>query len=77
MTLRDLRRRLKKIAAKQTAYSDQALGILVCEEALAAAGAKTYGVGAILLDPAGTVTAAGIKSSRPIFGAISTPKWSC
>ena len=55
MTLRDLRRRLKKTAAEQTAHSDQALGILVCEEALAAAGAKTYGVGAILLDPAGTV----------------------
>ena len=55
LTLRDLRRRLKKTAAEQTAHSDQALGILVCEEALAAAGAKTYGVRAILLDPAGTV----------------------
>ena len=55
MTLRDLTRRLKKIAAEQPAHSDQALGILVCGEALAAAGAKTYGVGAILLDPAGTV----------------------
>ena len=55
MTLRDLTRRLKKAAAEQTAHRDQALGILVCEEALAAAGAKTYGVGAILLDPAGTV----------------------
>ena len=55
MTLRDLARRLKKTVAEKTAYKDQTLGILVCEEALAAARAKTYGVGAILLDPDGTV----------------------
>ncbi len=59
MTLQDLARRLKKTAAEHTTHHDQALGILVCQEALAAAGAKTYGVGAILLDPAGAVIQRG------------------
>ena len=59
MTIQDLTRRLEKASAAQASYSDQAIGLLVCKEALAAAQADTYGVGAVLLDPKGQIIQRG------------------
>ena len=59
MTIHDLSRRLKEASAEQTTYTDQAIGLVVCEEALAAAQADTYGVGAVLLNPAGQIIQRG------------------
>jgi tRNA(adenine34) deaminase len=59
MTLQDLEARLVGVAAECTAHQDQQLGMVTCQEALAAARQGNYGVGAVLVDPLGTVVAQG------------------
>jgi len=59
MTLQDLETRLTRVAAERTPHRDQPLGLLACQEALAAARLGNYGVGAVLVDPSGTVVAHG------------------
>jgi tRNA(adenine34) deaminase len=50
-----LARRLAAFRPDVVSYPDDALGVKVCEEALAAAAAGNYGVGAVLADAGGRV----------------------
>jgi cytosine deaminase len=59
MTLQDLEARLAGMGAERTPHRDQPLGLVACREALAAAWLGNYGVGAVLVDPHGTVVAQG------------------
>ncbi len=59
MTLEDLEARFAKLSAERTNHRDQQLGTVACREALAAAGMGNYGVGAVLVDPKGTVVEQG------------------
>jgi cytosine deaminase len=59
MTLRDLEARFANVSAERTHLRDQQLGTVACREALAAAGMGNYGVGAVLVDPKGTVVEQG------------------
>jgi tRNA(Arg) A34 adenosine deaminase TadA len=59
MTLADLEASFAHVSAERTHHEDQDLGILACGEALAAAQAGNYGVGAVLVDPKGQVIGQG------------------
>ena len=60
-TIRDLERRFATLESRGRGASpgDEALGIEACREALEAAQEGNYGVGAILLDPAGEIVQRG------------------
>ncbi|HJV57173.1 MAG TPA: nucleoside deaminase [Methylomirabilota bacterium] len=62
MTLRDLEGGFAHVSAEPTRHRDQRLGILACREALEAAREGNYGVGAVLVDPAGRIVARGRNS---------------
>jgi tRNA(Arg) A34 adenosine deaminase TadA len=57
--LQDLEARLTSLAAESPHHPDQDLGIIACWEALAAAQAGNYGVGAVLVAPDSTIVAQG------------------
>ncbi len=59
MTLQDLEARLASVTAERTPHRDQSLGLVACREAFAAAQRGNYGVGAVLVDPHGSVVAQG------------------
>jgi len=59
MTLKDLENNFAHLSAKRTHHRDQDLGIMACAEALAAARAGNYGVGAVLVDPSGEIVERG------------------
>jgi tRNA(Arg) A34 adenosine deaminase TadA len=59
MTLADLEARFADVSAERTQHRDQRLGIVACAEALAAAKAGNYGVGAVLVDPTGDILEQG------------------
>ena len=59
VVIRSLEQRFAELCASRTAHKDQALGLMACEEALAAAGSGNYGVGAVLVDPEGDVVERG------------------
>ena len=59
MNLRNLERRFSQLSSKRTDHRDQSLGMMACEEALAAARTGNYGVGAVLIDPEGYVIERG------------------
>ena len=59
MTLQDLEAHFACVAAERTPHQDQPQGLLACQEALAAARQGNYGVGAVLVDPHGTVVVQG------------------
>jgi tRNA(Arg) A34 adenosine deaminase TadA len=62
VTLGDLEARFARVSSERTQHVDQPLGILACKEALAAAATGNYGVGAVLVDPQGTVVERGRNS---------------
>lgn len=62
MTLGDLEARLTRVSAEHTPHVDQPLGILACKEALVAAATGNYGVGAVLVDPQGSIVEQGGNS---------------
>jgi cytosine deaminase len=55
MTISELHGRFVQESQKGGNYKEQEVGVVVCEEALAAARAGNYGVGAVLVDPAGQI----------------------
>ena len=59
MTLQDLEARFAGVSGEPTDYEDQQLGMVACQEALRAALRGNYGVGAVLVDPQGTVVEQG------------------
>jgi cytosine deaminase len=59
MTLQDLEARFAGVAAEHPSHQDQQLGLVACQEALAAARRGNFGVGAVLVDPYGAVVAQG------------------
>src|SRR5262245_23051180 len=59
MTLQDLEARFADVAAEHASHQDQLLGLIACQEALAAARQGNFGVGAVLVDAHGTVVAQG------------------
>jgi tRNA(Arg) A34 adenosine deaminase TadA len=59
MTLTDLEASFADVSAERTHHKDQDLGIVACAEALAAARAGNYGVGAVLVDPKGKIVEQG------------------
>src|SRR5262249_22052137 len=59
MTVRDLEARFAGVSAGSSYYEDQELGMVACQEALLAASRGNYGVGAVLVDPQGTVVEQG------------------
>ena len=59
MTLADLEDNFAHLSAERTHHRDQELGIVACAEALAAARAGNYGVGAVLVDPDGEIVERG------------------
>ena len=59
MTLRDLEASFARVSAERTHHKDQDLGIVACAEALEAARAGNYGVGAVLVDPKGKIVEQG------------------
>ena len=59
MSLQNLERLLSKVSAEHADYRDQEFGIMVCEEALVAARAGNYGIGAILVNPQGDIIERG------------------
>jgi len=59
MTLTGLETRLAHLSVARTHHRDQDLGIAACAEALAAARAGNYGVGAVLVDPSGEIVELG------------------
>ena len=59
MTLEELEVRLAGVRAELTTNQDQQLGVVACQEALVAALRGNYGVGALLVDPQGTIVARG------------------
>ena len=61
MTLQELEVQLAGMRAEPTTNQDQQLGMVACQEALVAALRGNYGVGALLVDPQGTIVARGQK----------------
>lgn len=59
MTLAELETSFAHLSAERTHHKDQALGIVACAEALAAARSGNYGVGAVLVDPTGKILERG------------------
>lgn len=59
MTLGDLKTRFADVSAEPGGHPDQRLGMVACEEALQAAAAGNYGVGAVLVDPRGEMVGRG------------------
>ena len=59
--LRWLSRRLDACRNLENHCPDDAVGIQVCEEALAAAGEGNYGVGAVILDSNGSVIVSWVR----------------
>ena len=59
MDLNRLEDRLAALCTERTGHEDQQSGLLVCREALSAAARGNYGVGALLIDPAGVVIERG------------------
>ena len=59
MTLTGLEASFAQVSAERTHHKDQDLGIVACAEALAAARAGNYGVGAVLVDPNGKIVEQG------------------
>src|SRR6266581_1409317 len=59
MTLQDLEARFAGVSAEAASYQDQQLGMVACQEALVAARRGNYGVGAVLVNPRGSVVAQG------------------
>ena len=59
MTLTDLENNFVHLSAERTHHRDQDLGIVACAEALDAARAGNYGVGAVLVDPNGEIVERG------------------
>jgi cytosine deaminase len=57
--LDDLSARLGALSMRPTDDADEAIGLVVCREALTAARQGNYGVGAVLLDPDGQVVGRG------------------
>ena len=65
-----LARRLAAFAPDPETYPDDALGKLVCDEALGAVARGNYGVGALLVDPSGAVILrAGNRVFAPRFAS--------
>ena len=62
MTLPDLEAKFAHASTERTHHRDQHLGIVACREALAAARAGNYGVGAVLVDPKGNILEQGRNS---------------
>jgi tRNA(Arg) A34 adenosine deaminase TadA len=68
MTLTDLETRFAHLSVARTPHRDQDLGIAACAQALAAARAGNYGVGAVLVDPSGEIVEHGRNTVfYPIF----------
>ena len=59
MTLQELEVQLAGMRAELTTNQDQQLGMVACQEALVAALRGNYGVGALLVEPQGTIVARG------------------
>jgi tRNA(Arg) A34 adenosine deaminase TadA len=59
MTLQELEARFAAVTAEPEHYHDQQLGMVACQEALVAAQRGNYGVGAVLVNPRGTVVGQG------------------
>lgn len=59
MTLADLETTFMQVSGERTLHSDQPLGLAACAQALEAARAGNYGVGALLVNPAGEIVAQG------------------
>src|SRR5262245_48002812 len=59
MTLQDLEARFAAVGAEPAHYQDQQLGMVACQEALVAAQRGNYGVGAVLVNPGGSVVSKG------------------
>jgi len=59
MSLQNLEHLLSKISTEHSAQRDQEFGIMVCKEALIAARAGNYGIGAILINPQGEIIERG------------------
>src|SRR5512138_3577201 len=59
MTLTDLEDNFAHLSAERTHHRDQEIGIVACAEALAAARAGNYGVGAVLVDQDGEIVGRG------------------
>jgi len=55
MTLQELEVRFAGVRAEPMSHQDQQLGMVACQEALVAALRGNYGVGALLVDPQGTI----------------------
>src|SRR2546425_11114893 len=64
MTLPDLEAQFAHASTERTHHRDQHLGIIACRDALAAARAGNYGVGAVLVDPQGNIPE---HSRNPVF----------
>jgi len=64
MTLQDLEARSAGVSADPASYQDQQLGMVVCQEALVAARRGNYGVGAVLVNPQGTIVALEVTPGR-------------
>ena len=62
MTLADLEARFAQLSGEPARDRDQRFGLLACGEALAAAKNGNYGVGAVLVNPAGEVIEKGQNS---------------
>lgn len=62
MTLSDLEARFAHASTEPARHQDQQLGIVACREALAAARVGNYRVGAVLVDPNGSVVGEGRNS---------------
>jgi tRNA(Arg) A34 adenosine deaminase TadA len=60
---RALEDRLAQLRAESADYADQELGLMACEEAIAAARAGNYGVGAVLAGPTGEVLGRGCNQA--------------
>ncbi len=67
MTLSDLEARFAHASTEPARHRDQLLGIVACREALAAARVGNYGVGAVLVDPNGSVVEPrGLPAEDPV-----------
>ena len=59
MKLLELEERFAGLSSEGSAHEDQEFGLMACEEALTAARAGNYGVGAILVGPNGDILEQG------------------
>jgi tRNA(Arg) A34 adenosine deaminase TadA len=69
MTLPDLEAKFAHASTERTHHRDQHLGIVACREALAAARAGNYGVGAVLVDPSGSILEQGRNTDIEVAAA--------